>query len=247
MAKIGLQYPVFAPITSEEGGAITYGSGVVMGRAVSANLTWETQDNKLYADDAVAETDNSITGYTLDIETSEMTEAVEAAVLGYAKVGSTEEYEVTDDGGPEGGCGYIQVLKRHGVLGYKAFWYPRIQFGVHQLGHAFHSRHRQRGGRDGSREEEVPESPVFHHHGGGESLSERQSRHQRLTERGREYATMTPGEQSSGAFWRIACFFELISQRIIIREARFWESSRDADLNIPRGTGRNKTIRRTKE
>jgi len=130
MAKIGLQYPVFAPITSEEGGAITYGSGVVMGRAVSANLTWETQDNKLYADDAVAETDNSITGYTLDIETSEMTEAVEAAVLGYAKVGSTEEYEVTDDGGPEGGCGYIQVLKRHGVLGYKAFWYPRIQFGV---------------------------------------------------------------------------------------------------------------------
>lgn len=130
MAKIGLQYPVFAPIASESGSTITYGNGVVLGRAVSANLSWESQDNKLYGDDAVAETDNSVTGYTLDIETTEMTEAVEAAVLGYAKVGSTDEYEVTADAGPEGGVGYIQVLKRNGVLAYKAFWYPKIQFGV---------------------------------------------------------------------------------------------------------------------
>lgn len=128
MAEIGMQYPVWAELESESNQTLSYGSGLVMGRAVSANLSWEKDDGELYGDDAVAETDNGITGYTIDVGTTELEETVESRVLGYQKVGSTDEYEITDDSPPYGGFGYIRVLKRKGVRLYKAVWYPKVQF-----------------------------------------------------------------------------------------------------------------------
>lgn len=128
MAEIGMQYPVWAELTGESGNTLVYGTGVVMGKAVSANLTWEKDDSELYGDDAVAETDNSLMGYTLDIGTTQLTDIVESKVLGYKKVGSTDEYEITGDPSPYGGIGYIRVLVRNGVRAYKAVWYPKIQF-----------------------------------------------------------------------------------------------------------------------
>ena len=129
MASIGMMHPVFAPIVEESGGAITYGQGVVMGRAVSGTLNWERSDDKLYGDDAVAETDNSITGYTVDVASTELTEAAEMVVLGTTK-NSNDEYEETGDPGPYGGHGYIRVLKRFGVLYYLACWFHKVSFGV---------------------------------------------------------------------------------------------------------------------
>lgn len=128
MAEIGMQYPVWAPLTSEANNTLTYGTGMVMGRSVSANLSWQKEDNELYGDDMIAETDNSITGYTLDVTTTELEETVEAAILGLQKVGSTDEYEQTGDNTPYGGHGYIRVLTRRGVTLYKAMWYPKVQF-----------------------------------------------------------------------------------------------------------------------
>ena len=78
MAEIGMLYPVWAEMATES----TYGTGMVMGKAVSANLNWQKEDNELYGDDAVAETDQSITGYTLDLTTTALAEGVESAVLG---------------------------------------------------------------------------------------------------------------------------------------------------------------------
>ena len=124
MAAIGMQYVVWAAMETES----TYGSGRVLGKAVSANLNWQKEDNELYGDDAVAETDQSITGYTLDVSLTDLEEGAEAAVLNHPKVGSTDEYEVTDDDPPYGGIGYVRVLKRGGSRAYKAVWYPKIQF-----------------------------------------------------------------------------------------------------------------------
>jgi phi13 family phage major tail protein len=129
MAEIGMRYPVWAELTSESNNTPVYGTGKVMGKAISANLTWEKDDSELYGDDAVAETDGSIVGYNLDLGTTQLAEDVEAAILGYKKVGDTDEYEITDDPAPYGGVGYIRVLKRNGVRLYKAVWYPKIQFG----------------------------------------------------------------------------------------------------------------------
>ena len=77
-------------------------------------------------DDAVAETDQSITGYTLDLSTTYLEEGVESAILGLSVDGG--EFTITDDDPPYGGCGYIRVLKRNGTRMYKAVWYPKIQF-----------------------------------------------------------------------------------------------------------------------
>ena len=128
MAQIGMQYPVWAELTSESGNTLTYGAGCVMGKAVTAALNWQKEDNELYGDDAVAETDQSLTGYTLDLGTTQLSEDVESKVLGITKVGSTDEYEITDDDPPYGGCGYIRVLKRNSTRLYKAVWYPKLQF-----------------------------------------------------------------------------------------------------------------------
>lgn len=128
MAEIGMRYPVWAELVSESNNTLAYGTGIVMGKATSGNLSWEKDDSELYGDDAVAETENSIIGYTLDIGTTRLEEAAEAAILGYAKVGETDEYEITDDSAPYGGVGYIRVIKRNSVPLYKAVWYPKIQF-----------------------------------------------------------------------------------------------------------------------
>lgn len=128
MAEIGMQYPVWAELTGDSNGTPVYGTGVVMGKAVSANLNWQREDNELYGDDVVAETDNSITGYTLDLTTTDLIETVENKVLGLAQVGSTDEREQTDEATPYGGTGYIRVLVRNGTRLYKAVWYPKVQF-----------------------------------------------------------------------------------------------------------------------
>lgn len=129
MASIGMLHPVFAPIVEESGGAITYGPGVVMGRGVSGTLNWERSDDKLYGDDAVAETDNSITGYTVDVASTELTEDAETVVLGTVK-NADGEYEETGEPGPYGGHGYVRVLKRFGILYYLACWFHKVSFGV---------------------------------------------------------------------------------------------------------------------
>ena len=75
------------------------------------------------------ETDNSVTGYTLDVAATEMTEDTEVVVVGTTK-NDAGEYEDTNDPGPYGGHGYVQVLKRFGVVLYRAIWYHKISFGV---------------------------------------------------------------------------------------------------------------------
>lgn len=126
MAQIGMLYPVFAPITSMSGSTISYGTGVVMGRAVAGTLNWQRDDATLYGDDAIAESDNSATGYTLDITTTELSEDAEVVVLGTTK--NSDTYEEYNNPGPDGGHGYIQVLKRFGETLYRGVWYPRISF-----------------------------------------------------------------------------------------------------------------------
>ena len=127
MASIGMRYFIAAPITSETGGTITYGTTVTL-KAVEANLAWELDDSKLYADDAVAESEGSISGYTLDATVDNLTDAQEASLVGREKVGSTDEYEATDSPAPYSGAGYVRVLKKNGVRKFQAFFYPRLQF-----------------------------------------------------------------------------------------------------------------------
>ncbi len=131
MAYVGLRYPVFAPITTEaRGKAIVYGTGMVIGRAISANVEFTRNEGGLYADDILAESDNSITGGTIEIGLDDALEDVQAAIFGVQKSGETgqEVYTETDAAAPYGGFGYIRVRRHKGVTSYIAYWIHKTQF-----------------------------------------------------------------------------------------------------------------------
>ena len=56
MAKIGLKYPVAAPLKAD---GKTYDTGFVIARAIKASVTANNNDVKLYADDGIAESDTA--------------------------------------------------------------------------------------------------------------------------------------------------------------------------------------------
>lgn len=136
MAFIGMQHVVAAAIAEEtEGSAINYGTnaGFVVGKAIQGNLTWNRNDNPLYADDAIAENDNGVTGGTLELGTDDLIDAVRHKLLGEVEVtvgtGTTAtEYETTDDPAPYVGIGYVRVRRHGGTTTYQAVWYHKVQF-----------------------------------------------------------------------------------------------------------------------
>lgn len=74
MANIGLRYAVFSRVQSHtEGNAITYGTGREVGMMISANVAITRNSSKLYANDVVAEEDNSISEAQITINTDDLT------------------------------------------------------------------------------------------------------------------------------------------------------------------------------
>ena len=67
MATIGLSKPYYA-IYAEAGGVVSYSDGAVMGKATEANISIETtEDNNLYGDNGLAETDRRFANGTLTL------------------------------------------------------------------------------------------------------------------------------------------------------------------------------------
>ena len=138
MAHIGLKYPVFAPIAAEtDAGAITYGEGFVVGKAINYTGTPSNADVVLYADDGVAESDKSITNEGVSLEADDLSLEVYADLLGHtytAEVttqGSEAPESVAvsiDDVAPYGGLGFYRRRKKNGVLSFDAIWLHKVQF-----------------------------------------------------------------------------------------------------------------------
>lgn len=130
MAQIGMRHVVAAPIATEVAGSpVTYGAGFVVGRAVSANYTRNySTDNDLYGEDDIAETDDQLVDYSLDVGTTELVEEAESKLLGLTHDTTNDTYEETGAPAPYHGLGYIRVFKRNGQLRYKAIWCYKIRF-----------------------------------------------------------------------------------------------------------------------
>ena len=128
-ANIGMQYPVYAPVNVyTPGTSITYNTGAVAAEAVSAALGWNRADGHFYGDDVELDSDNSILGYTLDIELSGLKDAARAALLGDDLANS--EYSVTDAAAPDVGFGFVRVMRDKGTLSYEAWWFYKLKFGI---------------------------------------------------------------------------------------------------------------------
>ncbi len=134
MAYIGLKHPVFAPIATEPAGSLpTYGAGLIVGKAIAANVSIELSDAKLSADDVIAEVDNSFVSGTITAGVDDLSDEAltawlgnQAATLnGVTTIRSASTYEA-----PEGGFGYYRVRKKNGVRSFRAYWYHKTKWGM---------------------------------------------------------------------------------------------------------------------
>ena len=118
MAKIGLKYPVYK-------GAVNYG---VIGKAIQADLSIDLNSAKLYADDSLAETDNSFKGGKITLGLDELSDTIQQEFLGHAIAGG-EMTALNTDVAPYVAIGFYGAKKVAGVRKYRAIWLPKVQFG----------------------------------------------------------------------------------------------------------------------
>lgn len=141
MATIGLSKPYYAKY-SNAGSVVTYSEGGVMGKAVEANIEIESsEDNNLYADNTIAETDKTFTGGTLTLTTDELSQEIAKVLLGVTETEITEITGVTDEGAneliwnddqqtPYLGVGMIIKKMVGGVLKWRAVVLTKVMFNI---------------------------------------------------------------------------------------------------------------------
>lgn len=139
MATIGLSKPYFA-VYSATGNTVSYANGAVMGKATEANIDIDTtEDNNLYADNAIAETDRTFAGGTLTLSTDDLSQEVSKAILGLAEQAITGIEGVTDTSvkellyddqqqTPYLGVGFIIKKKVGGVYKWRGVILTKVMF-----------------------------------------------------------------------------------------------------------------------
>lgn len=138
MAKVGLKYPVYAPLSVEAATGNTYTKGAVLAKAISAKIEITNNDEKLYADDAVAEVDQSFSSGKLTVGVDDFYDPAKVALLGYiesapdAGAAEGDGKEMTDAGesgsAPYVGFGFYGKVKRNNVPFWRAIWLHKVQF-----------------------------------------------------------------------------------------------------------------------
>lgn len=130
-----MKYPV-AALYTESGTTVTYASGFVLAKAISAKVNISTNDEKLYADDAICESDKSFASGTVTIGLDDLYDPAKVALLNYVQGTiadvSAGTYELMASGSASGayvGFGFYARTKRGGVDKYRAIWLKKVQFG----------------------------------------------------------------------------------------------------------------------
>ena len=141
MATIGLSKPYYA-IYAEAGGVVSYSDGAVMGKATEANISIETtEDNNLYGDNGLAETDRRFANGTLTLSTTDLSQEVSKAILGLTEQAITGIDGVTDTSvkelvyddaqvTPYLGVGFIIKKKVNGAYKWRGVVLPKVMFSV---------------------------------------------------------------------------------------------------------------------
>lgn len=118
MAKIGLKYPVYKG--ENAAGRIA--------KAIQADITVETNDATLYADDGVAETDKSFRRGTITLGLDDLPDEAQVALLGHTKDDNGEITAHYEDAPPYVGIGFYGTKVVNNQRKYRAIWLPRVQF-----------------------------------------------------------------------------------------------------------------------
>lgn len=141
MATIGVSKPYYA-VYSATGTSVTYTGGGVMGKATEVGVEIETtEDNNLYADNGIAETDRQFSGGTLTVKPDDLSQEVSKAILGLKEEevgtidGVTDESVMEliyddDQVTPYLGVGFIIKKQVKGVTKWRAVVLTRVMFSV---------------------------------------------------------------------------------------------------------------------
>lgn len=121
MAKIGCQHLVFCG--NDEGS-----TAVLVGGLISADLTINTSEVSLYADNIRAEYEATFANGTLACNVSDIAPEVKAKVLGVTLDAESKELTYSAaDSAPEGKLGYYRNLMVNGTRMFEGVWFDRAK------------------------------------------------------------------------------------------------------------------------
>lgn len=129
MAQIGLTNLWYGILTEGADGTPSYGGAKSFGKAVSAKVDVSTNDATLYADDALAESDNSFQSakVTLGVADDDMT--IFAEILGHKVADSGGEMvRSAEDSAPWVGLGRVVTKMVSGKYVYKGEFLYKVKF-----------------------------------------------------------------------------------------------------------------------
>ncbi len=141
MATIGVSKPYYAKYSAVNG-AVSYSGGGVMGKMTEVEVSIETsEDNNLYADNTVAETDQSFSNGSLTLSTDDLSQEVTKDLLGVVAqaldeiegVSDTEVTELIFDDRqvtPYLGVGFIIKKRRNHADRWRAIVLTKVMFSV---------------------------------------------------------------------------------------------------------------------
>ena len=130
MASIGLKYLAWAKMATEPLNAVpTYEPGIVLGKAVAANLAITRAEGELFADDMLAEYVSEFSSASFTAEADNIDLENQATLYG-AEYQNGELGHAQDDTAPYGAIGGYQVLMVHGVRKFRCYVFPKAKASI---------------------------------------------------------------------------------------------------------------------
>ena len=127
MAKIGLKNFLFGILTEETDGTATYGVAQKPAKAISCKVDISNNDAKLYADDALAESDTSFQSGTVTLGIDDEDDQMLATLLGH-EITNGEIVRNATDTAPYVGLGRIVTKMVNNVYKYKVEFLRKVKF-----------------------------------------------------------------------------------------------------------------------
>ena len=127
MAKIGLKNFRFGILTENLDGSATYGVGQKPAKAISCSVDISNNDVKLYADDALAESDTSFQSGSVTLGIDDEDDTMLATLLGHQIVGGVLVRN-SSDVAPYVGLGRIITKMVNGAYKYKVEFLKKVKF-----------------------------------------------------------------------------------------------------------------------
>lgn len=130
MAKIGLNSFRYSVLTEAQDGTPSYDGAKTPAKAISCSVSISNNDVKLYADDALAESDTSFQSGSVTIGIDDEDQATMATLLGH-QVDSTSQAMIrnANDVAPYIGFGRIIVKMVNNEKKYKVEFLYKVKFG----------------------------------------------------------------------------------------------------------------------